>query len=297
MNAVEGKIYMSIQPITQSSQINQKTLVSVSKGPQKDNSADPEFKHLHGYNKASDKVKAGVFLTTLTGVAIGTAAMFKYKKMPLKNLKDFFNGLVHVKYVKEKYEIEKLVGVLAVGSVGGGLIGGAIFDKKENMKAKYRESVIQLVGNIFTPLLCVSSINRLYDAKLNSKVLNSMKFLKTKKQQSIPGVIVSIGCLIGAIFAGNKVGNLINEKAFNVKDNRKLKLSDMAPHIDDACLVASLVASPDSEYGAYLARIIPAALMIAGLSVGTAQEKPERLNPNPIQQPKPGAEPTKIAEA
>ena len=99
---------MPIQPITQSNQINQKPLISeVNKGQPNDNSANPEFKHLHGYNKASNKVKAGVFLTTLTGVAIGTAAMFKYKKMPLKNLKDFFNGLVHVKYVKEEYEIEK----------------------------------------------------------------------------------------------------------------------------------------------------------------------------------------------
>ena len=71
----------------------------------------------------------------------------------------------------------------------------------------------------------------------------------------------------------------------------------MAPHIDDACLVASLVAPPDSEYGVYLARIIPAALMVAGLSVGTAQERPERLNPKPIEQPKPDTEATKIAEA
>lgn len=41
-----------------------------------------------------------------------------------------------------------LVSRLAICSVGGGLLGGVIFDKKENIPAKIRESIIQLVGNI-----------------------------------------------------------------------------------------------------------------------------------------------------
>ncbi|MFA7658216.1 MAG: hypothetical protein WCY19_02150 [Candidatus Gastranaerophilaceae bacterium] len=235
----------------------------------------PPFRHYVERKNVSNKVKIGVFFTTLAGVAAAMAVTFKSKGIKANNLKDFLKGLTKITYDPKKFEVEKLVGRLAVGSVGGGLIGGAIFDKKENMKAKYRESIIQLIGNIGTPLLCVSAGCHLFEAHFEQKVIKALNL--GEKAGKIPKIVVSAGLLIAAIFAGNKIGNVINEKVFKVNDNRKLKISDMSPHIDDACLALSLVASESSQV---VSRIIPAALMVAGISTGVAKERPERLQAN-----------------
>lgn len=231
-------------------------------------------------DKVSGKVKAGVFLSTLTGVAIAMAFTLKGKGYSL-NPAGLFKispkkwGLFNVHYKKEEKEVEKLVVRLAAGSVGGGLIGGAIFDKKEHMGAKYREAIIQLVGNIFTPLLCVSGGVRLFE-HFEPRLLKSMPFLKGRWAK-VPNLIASGLSLLVGIILGNKVGNTINEKAFKVKDNRKVKVADMSPHLDDLCLATSLV-YPNSKIGGIITRFIPVALMVAGYSTGVAQEKPERCN-------------------
>lgn len=232
--------------------------------------------------KASKKIKRGVFLTTLIGVSTALALTLKgkgYSLSPSKILKTLPKdwGIFNVKYDSEKKEVEKLVGRLAIGSVGGGLIGGALFDKKENMKAKYREAIIQLVGNISMPLLCVSGGMRLFN-KFEPQILKALPALKGKAA-SVPSVLASAASLVAGIFLGNKVGNFINKEIFHVDDHRKIKLADMSPHIDDVCLATSLVAA-ESKIGPQVTRLIPAALMVAGYSAGTAQERPERLHHN-----------------
>lgn len=220
---------------------------------------------------APTKVKLGVALTTLSGVVGAMVLTLKSKKIPIKSPINFLKELTKIKYDSEKPEIEKLVGRLAVGSVGGGLLGGILFDKKENRKAKYREAIIQLIGNIATPLLCVAGGIRLFHV-VEPKLIKSIK-LENSKLKGLPGLIVSAGCLISGIFLGNKVGNTINENMFHVKDNRKIKLSDMAPHIDDAGVGISLAASGSgSNIGHIVSRFIPLALTVAGYSVGTAQQ-------------------------
>lgn len=272
---LEGKVFMSLQVVSNSNINNTNMVSKPSKITNSDGSA---FKVYDAQEKAPAKVKIGVFLTTLIGVAAAMFATFKSKKLPVNSVKDYFSNLVHIKYNKEEEEVEKLVGRLAIGSVGGGLLGGILFDKKENRKAKYREAIIQLIGNIFTPLLCVSLGSRGFEKYLNPKIVKGLN-LKGKAQE-IPKIISSAGFLVAAIFLGNKVGNFINQKLFNVNDNRKLKLSDMSPHIDDACLALSLVASDSS---ATISRIIPAALMVAGYSTGVMQERPEILSKSKAQ--------------
>lgn len=231
--------------------------------------------------EASLKTKIGVGLTTLAGIAGAMFLVFKNKGKNLEGIKevksigDYFHNLTHIVYKdtdkdgKETYAVEKLVAGLAAGSVGGGLLGGILFDKKENFKAKIRESIIQMVGNIFTPLVCVSFFNR----KFEKLLLPKLKLNKTGN--NVAKVASSAAFLLSAIFLGNKVGNLINQKLFNIDDNRKLKVSDMSPHIDDTCLAISLVA-PQNEIGAVISRFIPMALMVAGYSTGVAQERPDR---------------------
>lgn len=220
------------------------------------------------------KLKFGVFLTTLAGVCAAMAVTLKGKGYKLNILEALKTNpkewaIFKVEYNKEKHELEKLVGRLAVGSVAGGLVGGALFDKKENMIAKYREAVIQIVGNIATPLLVVSTGMRQFE-KIEPKVLTAMPFFKGKFTK-VPELLVSGVSLVGGILLGNTIGNFINRKAFHVKGDRKIKLADMSPHIDDVCLATSLVAA-ESDIGPYVARLIPVALMVPGISVGLAPE-------------------------
>lgn len=217
------------------------------------------------------RVKIGVMATTLIGIAAVMAMVFKYKKIPFNSPAKFFKSLTTITYKEKSNEVAALVAALATGSIGGGLIGGAIFDKKENMKAKYKESIIQAVGNVGTPLVCVFFGVKYFEKKLEPKIINKFR-LKSKVARGMPGVIVSALCLLTGIVAGNKVGNLINEKIYKIKDKRKLKPSDMSPHIDDACLAISLVA-PQNALGAAITRLIPAALVVAGFQTGIAQEK------------------------
>lgn len=262
------------------SKIDQKPTNALSYKSPNNNKKEAEFKSVLNKKEVPGGVKLGAFVMTLLGVGAAMAVTIKKQKMPLNNLKDFFNGLVKIKYCSKEHEVEKLVGRVAIGSVGGGLLGGAIFDKKENMNAKYREAIIQMVGNIATPLACVSLGIHLFEDKAEAKIVEMMKL--TGKSAKVPKIVASAGLLVAAIFLGNKVGNALNEKLFSVNDNRKLKLADMSPHIDDACLALSLVAS---ESSCVVSRIIPAALMIAGVSTGIAQERPERVHSKVVEKP------------
>ena len=229
--------------------------------------------------KAPSKVRVGVAITTLAGIATAMYSIFKMHKLPMENLKDYFANFKKIKYESEcwkcadniKRRLETAVAILGASSVGAGLLGGLIFDKKENRKAKIRESIIQLIGNIGTPLACVSVGMGLFDKYLNKKIINTLK-LTSEKTKKIPGLIASGVILVAAIIAGNKVGNFINKKVFDVDDNRKLKLSDMSPHIDDAALAFTIATGSET-----ISKFVPAALTIAGYSAGTAQEKPKIL--------------------
>lgn len=288
---------MNVTNLNKDQQINSKmSSFSVDRLHAK-NINNPEFQQSYPphIKNAPKKVKTGVFFTTLLGVGTAMAFALKgkfkpngetYSLNPSKIFKTLKNspkdlGLFGAVYDSEKKEVEKLVGKLAVGTVAGGLLGGAIFDKKENMKAKLRESIIQLVGNIFTPLACVSGANRVfkkYGAKYFKQALKTDPLL-TKITRGLPALIVSGSSLLVGISLGNKVGNFINEKIFHIKDKRKVKMADMSPHVDDLCLAVSLV-SPGSSLGAVITRFVPAALMVAGYSTGVMQEKPEILAKN-----------------
>lgn len=237
--------------------------------------------------KVSKKVKMGVFLSTVAGTSLALALLMKgkYSLNPVKILKTSPKnwGLWNKDYK------EKEILAIAAGSVGGGLLGGALFDKKENMKAKFREAVIQYIGNVAVPLGCVSVGIHQFN-KVEGKILKHINFPKgtskiaqciKKILKSLPGVATTLLSLGVGIILGNRVGNFINEKIFKVKDNRKIKATDFSPHVDDLCLAITL--KDESTIGHLISRVIPAALMVAGVSTGVAQEKPERCKHEAIE--------------
>lgn len=245
--------------------------------------------------RASTKLKLGVLASTLVGVAAGLAVIMKIQNVPLNLSKLFKGNFKEFGLWKVEYNKARDILIVGAGSVLGGLLGGLALDKKENRKAKLRESVIQFIGNMSIPIGCVAAgitLGKKYKpflqkevSKINiGKVVEKVTDNKAVKQGAektlkvVPKAIITIIALTTGIFAGNKVGNLINEKIFHVKDNRKLKPTDMSPHVDDVCFALTM-AEEGSKDGAihWISRIIPAALTISGYSVGVTKERPERI--------------------
>lgn len=268
-----------------SMQINSNQNIPQNRPPKNVNTVD--FKS-HTHSGESDKepskaVKTGATITTIGAVSLALALIMKKKGFSLAPSKIAKTSPKNWGLWKCDYK-EKEIMTIAGSSVAGGLLGGAMFDKKEHMKAKFREAVIQLVGNVSVPLLCVSGGIRLFNKfkpqvlKYIPEIKGSSKLIATsnKALKSIPILVATTGSLIVGILLGNKTGNAINEKVFKVKDDRKIKAADFSPHMDDMCLAISLV-SDKNVVGQAISRVIPAALIVAGVSTGVAQEKPERL--------------------
>jgi len=189
-------------------------------------------------------------------------ALFKYK--PIDKAIDFGPG--------------EVVSV-AAGSVAGGFVGGAIVDDKSNLKAKKREVLSQLLGNVLVPVLCVaggSVIFNKYSARLQNampqihKSSNTINFIN-KCLRNIPQAVATLGFLGIGIYAGNKVSNLINEKLYHKKVERNIKATDFAPHVDDLCIATSMM-DKESAFGSKLGRVIPLALLVPGYQTGIAQQ-------------------------
>jgi hypothetical protein len=159
------------------------------------------------------------------------------------------------------------------------LAGGLLLDDKKHRKAKLRESVNQLLGNVLVPIGAVWSASELYKRNENS----IMKFVpqlaekgKVSKYfnmalRAIPGSIVTLAALGAGIFAGNKVSNFINEKVYHKKVERDIKATDFAPHVDDIGIAVSLMADK-SKGASIIQRVIPAFLCVPGYQTGTHRD-------------------------
>ena len=235
------------------------------------------------------KMKVGVAATTAlaTGCALAHIAKKQgfslspsvIKKTPVKDWAVF---RLYDKNRPDRKLIEleeKEILELATASVAGGLAGGLLFDDKKYKKSKLRESVNQLLGNVAVPVACVGAVSRLYK-KYKPQILAKVpqiketgKFSKNfnKVLRGIPFSIATIVSLGGGIFAGNRVSNLLNEKVFHKKVDRKIKGTDFAPHVDDLGMAVSLMADK-SKGASFITRIVPAFLCVPGYEVGTHRD-------------------------
>ncbi len=175
---------------------------------------------------------------------------------------------------------EKEILALAGGSVIGGFTAGAIADR-ENIKAKGREALNQILGNVLIPVGFVGGTSKLYK-RYEQQIKSAMpQFTETGKKhlehankfiRNLPAVGLTAAALYLGIKTGNKVTNYINEKLFGQKKERELKTSDFAPHVDDLSLAVTLMGSKNSPVTSCITRIVPLFLAIPGYQVGKAKE-------------------------
>lgn len=261
-------------------------------------------------DRLSKSAKSGIFMTT--ALSVGTALAFISKKQGFSikpkdilktNPKDWAVFKIYTKkhpYAKTLKIEEPEILTLAGASVAGGLTGGAIFDDKKHLKAKARESVNQMLGNVAIPVACVGGASRLYkkyeknimryvpeieydkynrlswkcldklslrnsiklDKALQTTVKYTNKFLK-----AVPPVSATAISLAAGIIGGNRFSNFLNEKVFHKKVERKIKTTDFAPHVDDLCIAITLM-SDKSPVSSVITRTIPVFLCVPGMEVG-----------------------------
>lgn len=231
------------------------------------------------------KQKAVVLASSAAGMAPVMAILAKRKGFslnPAKIIKTPMKDWALLKYApKEKaieFEAPQIISV-AAGSVAGGFAGGAIVDK-ENIKAKKREVLSQLLGNVLVPVGCVWAGSELFN-KYSAHIERLIPQFKNPKRavqiinkclKNIPNAVCTVAFLGAGIYAGNKVSNFINEKLYHKKVERDIKASDFAPHVDDLCMATSMM-NKESSFGAKLGRVIPLALLVPGYQTGIAQDK------------------------
>ena len=250
------------------------------------NNQAQSFKGHGSENNLTKKQKAIILASSAAGMVPVLAVLAKMKGFslnPAKIIKTPVRDWAIFKYSPKDKAIEfeepQVISV-ATGSVIGGFIGGSIVDDKSNLKAKKREVLSQLLGNVLVPVLCVgrgSVLFEKYSERLQAampQINKNNKFTKVinKCLKNVPNAVATLGFLGIGIFLGNKVSNFINEKLYRQKVERDIKASDFAPHVDDLCMATSMM-NKESEFGSKLARVIPIALLIPGYQTGTAQEK------------------------
>ena len=241
-------------------------------------------------HEASKKVKTAAAVSSFIGMAavltlIAKKQGFPVKPSELKNIpvKDWAFFKIAEKGVPNQklLEIEeKEILGLAAGSVAGGLIGGALFDRK-NMKAKVREAITQIAGNVVVPVAFVGGVSRLYK-KYEIPIVNAMPQIKdstknivkyiNKFLRVVPAAGITAVALVAGIFTGSKITNLINDRFLAQKQERKIKTTDFAPHVDDLCLAVTLMGAKDSPLASTITRTVPLFLAVPGYQVGKAQD-------------------------
>ena len=245
----------------------------------------PNFGH-GGHSDLNKKQKAAIMASSVAGMTPVIAVLAKrkgYSLSPKRILNTPVKDWAIFKYSPKDKAIDfadpKVITAVATGSVAGGFIGGSLVDEKSNVKAKKREILNQILGNIIVPVTTVYLSSKLfgkYQNRLEAKMpqfkpSGSVTKFFNKVLRKLPQAAATLGALTVGIFLGNKVSNTINEKLYNKKVDRNVRATDFAPHVDDLCMATTMM-SPNSTFGQKLGRVIPLALIVPGYQTGIAQD-------------------------
>lgn len=163
---------------------------------------------------------------------------------------------------------------LGTATTLGALAGGVAVDKKENRKAKYREALHQIVGNIATPLAFTYILNKGFD-KIKFKMPNLKGSSKpvvavNTALNILPNLIVTGFGLFTGIHIGNKISEKINDKIFGKNfQKREIKTADYCIHIDDPLTILTL-ADKSGKIRSITSKITPFTFILSGYQVGSA---------------------------
>jgi hypothetical protein len=253
------------------------------------NNYNPNFGHEKRTNM-TPKQKAVVLMSSAAGMTPVLAVLAKRKGFSL-NPRNIINTPIKdwaiFKYAPKgkaiKYDAIPIVAV-ATGSVLGGYAGGVLVDDKSQRRAKKREILNQILGNVIVPVSCVWTGSELY-GKFENRLKAAMpQFKKSGKYtriankclRNLPQAVATIASLCVGIFCGNKVSNYINEQVYKRKVDRNIRATDFAPHVDDLCMATSMM-NKGSNFGDKIGRVIPLALIVPGYQTGIAQESRTEL--------------------
>lgn len=236
-------------------------------------------------------VKRAATITSALGVATAYALIAKKQGFSLSPKKIYETPIKDwsiIKLYNRNKPAEKLINIeegeilaLAGSSVAGGFIGGSLTDDKKNLKAKGREALNQMLGNVLIPVGCVSLASRVYK-KIEPKIMlhipqinGTTKLIKFANNtlKAVPMSIMTVVGLGTGIILGNKVSNFINEKLYHHKVERKIKGTDFAPHVDDLGMAVTLMAKK-SKFSSAITNTVPFFLCVPGIQTGIAKEHP-----------------------
>lgn len=255
------------------------------------NSINTTFTEQSQEKRKEITVKTGAAISSALGVATAVALIAKRQGFSL-NPKNIANTKIKdwaiFKITDKKRPDEKVmkfewkeIMTMGTASVLGGLIGGGLLDKKENFSAKCSEALSQLLGDITIPLSFVALPTMMYKRFENlanantthTTIQNISKYITGNKVLKILcPTLVSGTSLAAGIIVGNKATNKLNEHLHGVKQERGIRLTDFAPHIDDVCLAITLMAEK-SPFGDIVSKFVPVALTVAGIETGSANEE------------------------
>lgn len=239
----------------------------------------------NGRNDLNKKQKATIMASSVAGITPVIAVLAKrkgYSLNPKRILNTPIKDWAIFKYSPKSeainYADPKVITAIAASSVAGGFVGGSIVDKS-NVKAKKREILNQILGNVLVPVTTVYLGSKLFEKYQNRleagmpqfKPKGSVTKFFNKVLRKLPQAAATLTALGTGIYLGNRVSNLINEKLYHKKVDRKIRATDFAPHVDDLCMATTMMDSK-STFGPKLGRVIPLALIVPGYQTGIAQE-------------------------
>lgn len=173
-----------------------------------------------------------------------TASGKKYSFSPLKMFKNIKKSYL----ANVKFEMKEVISIGA-GTCLGGLTGGYLIDKnKNNREAKRREAVMQF-GNISIPIATVH-----YCSKW------------TERFGKVAQSVGSVGGIFAGVYLANFLMNKLSNRLFENKNERGVKATDFAAHLDDVIVAAGYIS--DAPLVQKIGRLVPLALMVAGNEVG-----------------------------
>lgn len=138
----------------------------------------------------------------------------------------------------------------------GGLIPGAVLDKKENLPTKLYEASHQIIGNGAIPFACLGIAN--YFTKGLNKTIRSAIAITT-------------------LFVSTFLGHSVTDKLNNTPNKYKVSFIDFLPDVDDWVLAASTVLNSKLLYK-FTAMVCPFTYSIMGIKTGLAQKDNKKLD-------------------